>query len=86
MITVTYQMNGQEDPNEDLEDQIDAYMGEHGMDRCGDGGISGDHRDLEYEAENDVEETFMSNPLNQAMLTAQTGEELTFNIEPWDED
>lgn len=86
MLKVTYQMNGQPDPNEDLEDEIDAHMAEHGMDRCGDGGISGDYRELEYEAENSVEELYMSNTANQALISLLTGEELTFDFEPWDED
>jgi hypothetical protein len=51
MITISYPLAENEEPNEELEDQIDHLMGDADYGMCGSGGWSREVRDLEFEGD-----------------------------------
>lgn len=51
MISLRYPLTGDEEPNEELEDELDRLMGDSDYGRCGDGGVSGEVREVEYEGD-----------------------------------
>lgn len=80
MILIQYPLIEDQDPDEDMENAIDAFMGDMDYQMCGSGGVSGEMRDLEFEGDDDDHELeLINNQRLQDQLQERAGAELTIS-------
>ena len=87
MILIQYPLTEGQDPDEEMEDAIDAFMGDMDYMMCGSGGVTGEVRDLEFEGDsNEHELELINSPRHLEMLQERAGAELTITHSPWDDE